>query len=328
VSRNIALIGCGAIARAFYLPALAKHRTEFDRLWLVDPSDHAVSIATSIVTGQRARHLTDVDDEIHLAIVATPNQLHFPVAHEALSRGAHVLVEKPFVVHPAEGRQLIAAATAGNRVIAVNQTRRFFPLARELRRRISEGEFGSLRSIVHREGTKLTWPFESGAAFARGAQRTGVIMDFGVHVIDFYHYLLQPKWRLVSAVHDGFCGPEGLTDIALQANDARVAIFLSRYYPQDNIARLEFEHAEVAFNVYDDGAYSVRANGGKVTHCVSASVGAEYGSYAPALLLNFLAASEKRESAVCDAASSLPVIDLLDEIYKLAQQYPGDLGAI
>src|SRR5208337_3167948 len=181
---NLALIGCGAVARKFYLPALAKRRAEFGRLWLVDPSDHALSIAASIMPGRQARQLVEVDDEIHLVIVATPNHLHFHLAHEALSRGADVLVEKPFVIWPEEGRRLVDAAAAKSRVIAINQTRRFFPLSLALRRRIREGEFGSLKSIVHQEGTKLIWPFESGAAFARGAQRTGVIMDFGVHVID------------------------------------------------------------------------------------------------------------------------------------------------
>ena len=249
MNTNIALIGCGAIARAFYLPALAKHRTRFCNLWLIDPSDHAVSIAASVAPGKQARQLADVDDEIHLAIIATPNHLHFPLAYEALSRGADVLIEKPFVIWPEEGRRLMEAAAANNRVIAINQTRRFFPLTRTLRRQIQEGEFGSLKSIVHREGTKLVWPFESGAGFAQGAQRTGVIMDFGVHVIDFYHYLLQPTWTLVSAIHDGFDGPEGLAEIELQADGAPVSIRLSRYHHQENVAHLVFERAEVSFNV-------------------------------------------------------------------------------
>jgi predicted dehydrogenase len=328
MSRNIALIGCGAIARAFYLPALAKHRAEFGRLWLVDPSEHALSIAASIVPGRQAHHLMDVGDEIHLVIVATPNQLHFPLALEALSRGAHVLIEKPFVIWMEEGRKLVEAAAANNRVVAINQTRRFFPLARELRQQINEGEFGSLKSVVHREGTKLTWPFESGAAFAQGAQRTGVIMDFGVHVIDFYHYLLQPRWTFVSAIHDGFRGPEGLAEIELQANDAPVSIRLSRYYPQENVAHLVFERAKISFNVYDAETYSIRSNLGKATSYAIARAGAEYGSHAEPLLLNFLAASEKRESAVCDAASSLPVIEILDKIYRLARQYPAKLGSV
>ena len=328
MSRNIALVGCGAIARTSYLPALAKHRAKFDRVWLVDPSDHALSNAASILPGHQARQLRDLDDEIRWVIVATPNHLHFPLAQEALSRGADVLIEKPFVIWPEEGRRLADSAAANDRVIAINQTRRFFPLAGALRRKISEGEFGVLKSIVHREGTKLTWPFESGAGFARGAQRTGAIMDFGVHVIDFYHYLLQPEWTLISAVHDGFCGPEGLAEIELQANGAPVSIRLSRYHDQENVAHLMFERAEVSFNVHDGTEYCKRSNAGTVTRVSIPRGGAQYGSHAESLLLNFLAASEKRESAVCDASSSMPVIEILDEIYCRAEQYPVSLGYV
>ncbi len=327
MAKNIALIGCGAIARAFYLPVLAKHRAEFDSIWLVDPGDHALSTAAAVVPAKTARKLADVHDDIHFVIVATPNHLHFPLALEAMSRGAHVLIEKPFVISPEEGKKLIAASTAGTRVVAINQTRRFYPLAQELRRRIKTGEFGSLKSIVHREGTKLTWPFESGAAFAPGAQRTGVIMDFGIHVIDFYHYLLEPKWTFLSAIHDGFYGPEGLAEINLQADDASLSIRLSRYHPQENLARLTFERAEITFDVYGSANYSIRSNSGNVIQLVVPSTSADYGSFAESLLLNFLAAGEKREPAICDAESSLPVIGLLDEIYRRAQRYPAKLGS-
>jgi predicted dehydrogenase len=268
-----------------------------------------------------------VQGEIHLVIIATPNQSHGPLAHEALARGAHVLIEKPFVTSPEEGRRLVEAGVAAKRVIAVNQTRRFLSLTGDLRRRISEGAFGALRSIVHREGTKLTWPFESGAAFARDAQRTGVIMDFGVHVIDFYHYLLlQPAWSFVSAIHDGFDGPEGLAEIELRAGEAPVSLRLSRYHTQENVGRLVFERAVVAFDVYDTRTYSICASSGKVTS-VTAEGAVEYSSYADAVLLNFVAASENREPAVCDAASSLPVVALLDEVYRGARRYPAGLGS-
>lgn len=327
MAQNIALIGCGAIARAFYLPVLARHRAKFDRLWLVDPSDHARSTAASIVPANGAKRLGDVDDEIHLAIVATPNHLHFPLTQEAMSRGAHVLIEKPFVIWPEEGRKLAEISAASERVIAINQTRRFFPLAQELRQRIKAGEFGSLKSILHREGTKLTWPFESGAAFARGAQRTGVIMDFGIHVVDFYHYLLDPSWTFISAIHDGFYGPEGLAEIELRANDAPVSIRLSRYHPQENIARLAFERGEISFNVYSATTYSIRSPSGKVIPFAVPSANVEYGSYAEPLFSNFLAASEKREPVMCDALSSLPVIAILDDIYRCAHQYSARLGS-
>jgi predicted dehydrogenase len=312
----------------FYLPALGKLRTRFGAIWLIDPSNHALAKAQSIVAAKTASHLADVTDEIQLVIVATPNHSHFPVTSEALSRGADVLIEKPFVIWPDEGRMILRSAAESGRVIAINQTRRYFPLANALRHQFNEGVFGTLESIVHREGTKLAWPLESGAGFARGAQRTGVIMDFGVHVIDFYHYLLSPQWTFLSATHDGFAGPEGLAEIELRANGAPISIRLSRYHEQENVAHLFFEHAAVSFNVYDSGTYSIQWKSGKSESIASNSNGNEqYSHLAEQVLLNFIAASEQREQAVCDAASALPVIELLDQIYNQAGLYPASLGA-
>jgi predicted dehydrogenase len=51
-------------------------------------------------TAEIVNSLEQVTDEIALAIIAAPNGLHFHLAREALMRGAHVLIEKPFVVRP------------------------------------------------------------------------------------------------------------------------------------------------------------------------------------------------------------------------------------
>jgi predicted dehydrogenase len=325
---NIALVGCGAIARAFYLPTLAKLRTRFDRVWLVDPRSEVGATAAPAVDGRHALRLADVEDELHLTIVATPNALHAPVAHEALGRGAHVLIEKPFVVAPEDGRRLIAAAAAAKRVIAVNQARRLYPMVRELRQRILGGEWGALQAVSHLEGVKLVWPFESGAAFSPGAERTGAIMDFGVHVVDLYHYLFAPTWELASAIHDGFHGPEGLGEMELRASGAPVSIRLSRYYSQRNTAHLRFERAEVGFDVYDANNYWVRPLSHGTTRRVNNTANLTGTTHAEALFLNFIAAGEGREKPICDAVSSQPVIEVLDQVYTHAARYPVALGGV
>jgi predicted dehydrogenase len=329
MSRNIALVGCGAIAQEYHLRALANRRHEFDKVWVIDPSDKARQKACSIVKAEQSAALADVADDLQFVIVASPNTNHFFAAREALSRDAHVLIEKPFVIWPEEGRELVRLAAERHRVIAVNQTRRFFPHAEELRTRISTGEFGALKSIVHNEGVKLNWPFWSGAGFARDAQRTGVIMDFGVHVLDFYQYLLNPTWTYGSAIHDGFNGPEGLAELRLKTNDAPVSIRLSRYQKQENVAHLDFENARVQISVFEPNAYSVTSkSGGGNRRFVVESPRAAGASLSDRILVNFVAAATGRGKAACEATSSLPVIDLLDEIYRCAKRYPRTPGAV
>jgi predicted dehydrogenase len=329
MSRNIALVGCGAIARQFHLAALTNRRADFGKLWVVDPSEPSRQAARSLVDAEPASALSEIGDELAFVIVASPNTNHFSTAREALSRGAHVLIEKPFVIWPDEGRELIDLAARRDRIIAVNQTRRAFPYAKELRKRITDGEFGALKRIVHCEGVKLDWPFASGAGFAPSAQRTGVIMDFGVHVLDFYHYLLDPNWTYESAIHDGFNGPEGLAEIHLKANDVSVSIRLSRYQQQSNMAHLEFERARISVHIFENSSYFLSTR--QSPRASRVSVRAPNGkseSLADRILSNFLSAADGREKAICEAASSLPVIDILDEIYRSAGRYPEGLGEV
>jgi predicted dehydrogenase len=327
--RNIALVGCGAITQQFHLAALAKRRHDFDKVWVVDPSDKARQMACSIVKAEQSAKLADVTDDLQFVIVASPNTNHFSAAQEALSRDAHVLIEKPFVIWPDEGRTLVKLAAERRRVIAVNQTRRFFPYAQALQKRISAGEFGALKRIVHKEGVKLTWPFLSGASFAHDARRTGVIMDMGVHILDFYQYLLDPTWAYESAIHDGFNGPEGLAELRLKANDAPLSIRLSRYQEQENVAHLDFENARVRVGIFEPTAYFVaRKSGGGDRRFVVESRSVDSAFLSDRVLINFVAAATGREKAVCEATSSLPVIDILDEIYRCAKLYPKTPGAV
>jgi predicted dehydrogenase len=238
MQHNIALVGCGAMAQAFYLPALAKLRSNFNRVWLIDPSNHALTKAGTFVQGDMVRGLSEIDDDLDFLVIAAPNALHYSTGLEGLGLKAHLLIEKPFVIWPEEGRRLMVRADDCKRVVAINQTRRLYPITQNLRQRIEAVEFGALKSITHQEGVKLNWPFESGAAFTKDAERTGVIMDFGVHVLDFYEYLLQPNWTFIAAKHDGFRGPEGLAEIKLEADGVPVSVRLSRYYSQKNVAHL------------------------------------------------------------------------------------------
>lgn len=329
MSRNIALVGCGAIAQEFHLKAIANRRRDFDKVWVVDPNEKARQAACSIVKAEQSAALADIADELQFVIVACPNTNHFSAAREAVTRGAHLLIEKPFVIWPDEGRELVALAAGRHRIVAVNQTRRFFPYSQELRRRILKGDFGSLKKIVHNEGFKLKWPFLSGAGFAHGVQRTGVIMDFGVHVLDFYQYLLGAKWTFGSAIHDGFDGPEGLAELRLKVDEAPVSIRLSRYQKQENVAYLDFENAHVRIDIFETDAYTItNSSGGKGRRFVAPTSSADSGFLPDRILSNFIAAAEGREEAKCEAASSLPVIDMLDEIYKSAKLYPDTPGAV
>jgi predicted dehydrogenase len=70
--------------------------------------------------------------EIEAAVVAVPTVAHREVAGDLLGRGIHVLVEKPIAVDLAEADELIAAARAAGRVLAVGHVEFFNPAVEAL----------------------------------------------------------------------------------------------------------------------------------------------------------------------------------------------------
>ena len=123
--------------------------------------------------------------------ICTPNNLHAAQAIAAFRAGAHVLCEKPLAISGDEALRMIEAAHEAHRVGATMYNYRGYPLVATIRRRIRNGEVGSLRRIggcylsedVH-SPDKYVWHFTPGAvgpAFA--------LMDLGVHWLDLVEYI-------------------------------------------------------------------------------------------------------------------------------------------
>ena len=134
---RVGLIGAGAFARGMLLPALAS----FDDVTLAAVCTRSGASAKS-VADRYGVPLISTDwndivgsDEVDAVVVATPHAQHAAIAAAALRAGKAVLVEKPLAIDRA-GLAEVAAA-AGDGILLVGHNRRFAPLARALRERVS-----------------------------------------------------------------------------------------------------------------------------------------------------------------------------------------------
>ncbi len=84
---------------------------------------------------------------VDAVIVAVPPSLHRDVAAEAIAAGKHVLVEKPLATTSEDARELVQMAADAGVVLMVGHTFEFSAALIELRRRIAEGDLGSVRYI-------------------------------------------------------------------------------------------------------------------------------------------------------------------------------------
>ena len=82
-----------------------------------------------------------------LVAISTPPHSHCALTMQALSRGCHVLCEKPFARDAAEARTMLAAAEAVGKVHMLGHEFRYFPERATVGRAISQGLIGEPRSV-------------------------------------------------------------------------------------------------------------------------------------------------------------------------------------
>ncbi len=202
-----------------------------------------------------------------IAIVATPDHWHALAMIAAVKAGAHVYVEKPICHTVLEGRAMVKAARAADRVVQVGLHRRVSPhnvAAREFLRSGKAGKIGMVRAFVHSAGGPgkpspdsepppgLDWDFYCGPAPKRAFNQAihprgfrqfldfanGVLGDWGVHWFDQILWITEEKYpkRVFST------GGRFLREGPADAPDTQVASF------QFESFTLEWEHRQYAGN--------------------------------------------------------------------------------
>jgi UDP-2-acetamido-3-amino-2,3-dideoxy-glucuronate N-acetyltransferase len=93
--------------------------------------------------------LNDVllNKDIAGVVIATPAEMHYSFAKEAILAGKHVYVEKPLVLHDAEAEELIALAAKHDRILMVGHLLQYHPVFVELKRMATNGDLGRINYI-------------------------------------------------------------------------------------------------------------------------------------------------------------------------------------
>lgn len=85
------------------------------------------------------------DNSIDAVVVATPVFSHFPLAHEALSRGKHVLIEKPMTTSSAHATELIELAQKKELTLMVDHTFLYTGAVKKIKEIVGAGIIGKLQ---------------------------------------------------------------------------------------------------------------------------------------------------------------------------------------
>lgn len=129
-------------------------------------------------------------EDIEAITVATPTNMHFKVARDAINRGIHVLVEKPLASNLREAKALVDLANDAGVVLATGHIERHNPAIKFTYNAIKEGRFGRPICLTAKRVSN----------FPARVRDVGVIMDLGIHDIDITRYLAMAKVRSVYAI--------------------------------------------------------------------------------------------------------------------------------
>lgn len=248
---RVALVGCGAVARLYYAPALqALERAGLVRVaGLYDPDPGAVAaLAAAFPAAARLpafEALARLDAD--LAIVASPPRDHREQTVQALRWGMAVLCEKPMAATVPEAEAMLAAARETGALLAVSLHRRFFPATRAVRDILQSGRLGEVRSVSWREGRDFRWPARSPSLLTRAAGGGGVLMDLGVHVLDLLVWWLGEPAALAYA-DDAMGGIEANCRLTLDlAGGGAGEVRLTRDWPSSNQCAIECRHGRLVW---------------------------------------------------------------------------------
>lgn len=150
------------------------------------------------------------DSEVDVVLIATPNDVHKELAISAMKHGKHVICEKPVTMNVEDFEAMTAVAEETGLVLMVHQNRRWdedFRIIKEMYDKRTIGDLFRIESRVHgANGIPGDWRHLE--AFGGG-----MLLDWGVHLLDQFVFMIDSKITSVTSrlsfilgdeVDDGF----------------------------------------------------------------------------------------------------------------------------
>ncbi len=148
---------------------------------VADPSAQQRELVTRILGVPAADHIDDLlGPGLDAVTIAAPTHLHHELAMKCISRGIHVLIEKPIASNVDEGRELIEAARAAGVTLMVGHVERFNPAVQAIKQAIENEDILSI--AITRVGP-----------FPPRMSNVGVVIDLAVHDIDLIRWFTDSE---------------------------------------------------------------------------------------------------------------------------------------
>lgn len=198
-SFRVGLSGVSGIAQLMHLPILSRMKNvEVTAIF-----DGVLERAERVADKFKIKHVYDNFEDFigskkfDVLDICTPVNYHFSEAKQAMERGIHVLIEKPFVQNSAEASELLSISSATKTRVMSLMNLKFRPDAIALKSILQAGKIGDV-FFVKSGWLRRNEKWRQKAQFQKNEQ--GVIMHMGLQLVDLTLWLLgNPGVKSVKA---------------------------------------------------------------------------------------------------------------------------------
>lgn len=139
------------------------------------------------------------DKDVDIVLCTTPNDSHKDIVIRALRAGKNVVCEKPVTMSSADLQDMIDAANETKKLFVVHQNRRWDEDYLTMKKIYDEGLLGEIFEIQSRVHGSRGIPGDWRGEKVHGG---GMVLDWGVHIIDQMLLMVKEKIKTVYCVLD------------------------------------------------------------------------------------------------------------------------------
>ena len=180
MQHNLAIIGFGGMGSHHYHKLLKEQEIVCTGVWDIRECRRQYAAELGLHVYASLEDLL-ADDSIEIVLIATPNDVHHPIALQALAAGKHVICEKPVTLNAKLLAEMQEAADKAGKFLTVHQNRRWDRGYHIVRRILEEGKLGNVYRIESRvhgaHGIPGDWRQDP-------KQGGGMVYDWGIHLLD------------------------------------------------------------------------------------------------------------------------------------------------
>ncbi|TCT18720.1 Gfo/Idh/MocA family protein [Thiobaca trueperi] len=180
---RVAVVGVGYLGRFHAL--IYSRLSEVELVGVVDTDPERARVVAAEAGCASYATIEDLFDRVDAVSVVVPTTAHLAAAAPFLSRGIHVLLEKPIAPTLADGTEIVRLAQAHGAVLQIGHVERFNAGVMALAQRI--------RAPIYIEAQRM-------GGFVERATDVDVVSDLMIHDIDIILSLVDAGIRHISAV--------------------------------------------------------------------------------------------------------------------------------